>query len=74
MDTISVFSCSIKKNKNEKLINSNKKIKEWLKNKIKNTKFHIKKLVLKILRIGKLKNIFSNFKKEAFSIIGLNKI
>ena len=73
MDTISVFSCSIKKNKKEKLINSNKKIKEWLKKQNKKYKISYKKIDIKDVKDWKIeKNIFSNFKKRHFSIIGLN--
>ena len=73
IETISVFSCSIKKNKNEKLINSNKKIKEWLKKQNKKYKISYKKISIKDIKDWKIKkNIFSNFKKRHFSIIGLN--
>ena len=73
MDTISVFSCSIQKNKNERLINTNKTIKDWLRK--QNTKYKIshQKIDLNDIKEWKLeKDIFSNFKKRHFSVIGLN--
>ena len=43
MDTISVFSCSIKKNINESQINSDKEIEKWIQNHNKKYKISFKK-------------------------------
>ncbi len=73
MDTISVFSCSINKNSHERLINTNKKLTEWFKKQNKKYKISCKKIDIKKIKGWKIeKNIFSNFKKRHFSIIGLN--
>ena len=73
MDTISVFSCAIKKNKNEKLINNNEKIRKWFHQQNKKFKITYKRINIKDIKDWKIKNnIFSNFKKRHFSIIGLN--
>ena len=42
MDTLSVFSCSIKSEKNEKLINSNKELDNWIKKNDKKYKIYYK--------------------------------
>ena len=73
MDTISVFSCSIKKNEKENLINSNKNLKIWLVKKNRIYKIFYKKIKIKEIRNWVLKrNVFLNIKKRHFSIIGLN--
>jgi len=73
MDSISIFSCAIKKNINEKTENSSSKIQIWF-NKLKK-KYFIKR---KIIPLSKMvgwnynkKNIIHKNKKY-FSIIGLN--
>lgn len=73
MDTISVFSCSIKKNEKENLINSNKNLKIWLVKKNRIYKIFYKKIKIKEIRNWVFKrNVFLNIKKRHFSIIGLN--
>jgi len=73
MDTISVFSCLINKGKNEKLINSDKKLKNWINKQNKKYKISHKKIDIKNIRDWKIKkNIFTNFKKRHFSVIGLS--
>ena len=73
MDTISVFSCLVNKEKNEKLINSNKKLKNWINKQNKRYKISYKKIDIKNIKDWKIKkNIFTNFKKRHFSIIGLS--
>ena len=72
MDTLSVFSCSIKSEKNEKLINSNKQLNNWIKKNDKKYKIHYKKIDISDIKNWILKkNIFFNSKKRHFSIIGL---
>ena len=72
MDTISVFSCSIKKNINESQINSDKEIKKWIQNHNKKYKISFKKIKIDEIKNWKItKNAFSNFKKRHFSVIGL---
>ncbi len=73
MDTISVFSCSIKKNKNENVVNTNKKLDNWIRKQNRKYKISHKKIPIKDIKDWKIdKNIFSNLKKRHFSIIGLN--
>ena len=73
MDTISVFSCSIKKEVNENLINSNEKLNKWFLKLNKKYKISYKKIDIKKINNWKIKKkSFSNFKKKHFSIIGLN--
>ena len=72
MDTLSVFSCAIKKNINEVSENSKKKIQYWLNN--LKTKYFIKR---KVISLSKMKNWEFNKKsinhksKKYFSIIGI---
>lgn len=73
MDTISVFSCAIKKGNNESLIYSNEQLKRWFKK--QNNKFKIshKKIDISDIKNWKVKkNSISNLNKRHFSIIGLN--
>ena len=73
MDTLSVFSSVLKKNKKDKPIHSVKKIEKWLK--ILDKKFYIK---TKIVKLNELKDWIVNSKwirhknKKHFSIIGVN--
>jgi len=72
MDTLSVFSCAIKKNINEVSENSKKKIQYWFNN--LKTKYFIKR---KMISLSKMKNWEFNEKsinhksKKYFSIIGI---
>ncbi len=73
MDTLSVFSCSLKKNKSDKPLNTLNIINKWLKK--MNNKYYIK---IKKISLNNMKNwtlaknkIFHN-KKSYFSIIGID--
>ncbi len=73
MDTLSVFSCAIQKNQKERLINNNKKLKEWFSKHNKRYKIRQYKIPIVNLKNWRIKkNIFYNLKKRHFSIIGLN--
>lgn len=72
MDTISVFSCSFQKEKNENLINSDNVLKKWVIKQKQKYKISYKKIDIKKIKNWKFtKNSFFNFKKRHFSIIGL---
>lgn len=73
MDTISVFSCSIKKKRKENLINSNTQLNNWLKKHNRKYKISYKKIDVTNIKNWKIqKNIIYNLNKRHFSIIGLN--
>ena len=73
MDTLSVFSCSIKKENKEKLIHTNKEIKNWFQKHNRKYKISYKKILIKDIKNWKIKNnIFENINKRHFSVIGLN--
>ena len=72
MDTISVFSCSIQKEKNENLINSDIVLKKWIIKQKRKYKISHKIIDIKKIKNWKFtKNTFFNSKKRHFSIIGL---
>jgi oxidase EvaA len=73
MDTLSVFSCSIKKNKYDKPMNNLNKISKWFKKMNKKYYIKIKRIYLIDMKNWSLTNrrIIHN-KKAYFSIIGIN--
>ena len=73
MDTLSVFSSILKKNKKDDPVNNKNKIDKWLK--ILDQRFYIKTQIVKLSKLNdwnfKTKNIVHKNKKH-FSIIGVN--
>ena len=73
MDTLSIFSCSIKKFKKEQPLISNIKIFKKLKSYKKENKYSFKKITFDYLRKWSFKNgKILNVKRNYFSIIGIN--
>lgn len=72
MDTLSVFSCFIKKNKIDKPLSNNKVISKWLLN--LNKKYYLKTNIIKISALRnwvKSKKKLNHNKTNYFSIIGI---
>ena len=73
MDTLSIFSCSIKKFKKDQPLISNFKIFKKLKSYKKENKYSFKKISFDYLKKWTFENgKILNFKKNYFSIIGIN--
>lgn len=72
MDTISVFSCCLVKNKQEQLMTSNQKLNDWIKKHNRKYKISHKKINITDLKNWKIKKgILIHKKKSHFSVQGL---